>query len=373
MSPTDTTLPVSARVDDLVNLLHEAGPFATVMIDHQGEAAFNPDARELKWASVRTGLADAGCPDDVLDALGDAIMEEPDQFPAQCLIANANGVRVAGRHLEAPRLEFARWAPLPSLAPMIEWRQLTPPHVVAIVDRTGADIFFATPVGASAELNVAGEQDELRKVSAGGWSMRRYQQRAEDSWERNAAQVAERVAGLARGLEAHVVVVSGDPQSVGMLQEALPKAVADITHVVDGGDRHVGLESIGEAVLHLVATAAADETVAFLEAWREESGRKARAVEGAKKTIEALTQASVAMLGIHDDQSDDRTACFGPGPEHIGLDEGVLRDLGVDEPASARLHDAVIRAALLTGAGVRIIPAHGGPAEGIGGLLRWAV
>jgi hypothetical protein len=42
-----------------------------------------------------------------------------------------------------------------------------------------------------------------------------------------------------------------------------------------------------------------------------------------------------------------------------------------DEPHDGRLVDVAIRAALGTGAGVRVIPKHGPVNEGIGGLLRW--
>ena len=51
--------------------------------------------------------------------------------------------------------------------------------------------------------------------------------------------------------------------------------------------------------------------------------------------------------------------------------ERALRDLGVDEPRSARLVDALVRAAFGTGAGVWLVPASGGPTEGVGAILRW--
>jgi hypothetical protein len=56
---------------------------------------------------------------------------------------------------------------------------------------------------------------------------------------------------------------------------------------------------------------------------------------------------------------------------HIASAPDELRELGVDEPHEARLVDVAIRAALGTGAGVRVIPEHGPVSEAIGGLLRW--
>ena len=48
-----------------------------------------------------------------------------------------------------------------------------------------------------------------------------------------------------------------------------------------------------------------------------------------------------------------------------------LKDLGVADPIRAPLVDVALRAALGTGAGVRLIPGAGGPSGSIGAILRW--
>jgi hypothetical protein len=48
-----------------------------------------------------------------------------------------------------------------------------------------------------------------------------------------------------------------------------------------------------------------------------------------------------------------------------------LGDLGVDAPRTGRLVDVALRAAFGTGASAWIVPKAGGPAEGLGALLRW--
>ena len=48
-----------------------------------------------------------------------------------------------------------------------------------------------------------------------------------------------------------------------------------------------------------------------------------------------------------------------------------LTDLGVEGPRQGSLADVALRAALGTGAGVRMIPGAGGPRGGIGAILRW--
>lgn len=58
----------------------------------------------------------------------------------------------------------------------------------------------------------------------------------------------------------------------------------------------------------------------------------------------------------------------------MALTEQELRDLGVESPEQADLADVLLRAALGTAAGVRIVPADvaDAPAGGVGAVLRYA-
>jgi hypothetical protein len=58
-------------------------------------------------------------------------------------------------------------------------------------DASGAGGGAVTTVG-----EATGDDPMLRKSNPGGWSQRRYQQRAENLWEENAKAVADQVAGL---------------------------------------------------------------------------------------------------------------------------------------------------------------------------------
>ena len=53
--------------------------------------------------------------------------------------------------------------------------------------------------------------------------------------------------------------------------------------------------------------------------------------------------------------------------------QGFGRGLGVDEPVEGRLVDVAVRAALGTGAGIRVVPpGAAGPTDGMGAVLRWS-
>jgi len=109
------------------------------------------------------------------------------------------------------------------------------------------------------------------------------------------------------------------------------------------------------------------------------------AVSGVAGTLGALAQDRVRTLLVVDDPADRRTAWFGAEPTQVSPDPPA--DLG-NLPAElanpreelagvpvlpGRLPDVAVRAALLTGADVRVVPPDtpGQPAEGLGALCRW--
>src|SRR5665647_2404807 len=90
--------------------------------------------------------------------------------------------------------------------------------------------------------HVEGGHDVLHKVRAGGWSHRRMQSRAEDSWERNAEAVA---AELDRAVVEHrpeLVLITGDVRAVAMIREELGRPTADLLVEVPGGSRADGVK-----------------------------------------------------------------------------------------------------------------------------------
>jgi hypothetical protein len=80
------------------------------------------------------------------------------------------------------------------------------------------------------------------------------------------------------------------------------------------------------------------------------------AVEGAAATLAALARGQVATLLLTGLFLDDRrTAWFGPAPTDVAADRDALVGLGVPDPVEGRLVDVAVRAALGTGAEVRVL------------------
>ena len=83
----------------------------------------------------------------------------------------------------------------------------------------------------------------------------------------------------------------------------------------------------------------------------------------------------VDTLLVVDRADDDRTAWIGDRPELLSPDRDQLIDEGVAAPIEAPLAGAAVRAALGTGAGVRVLDpeAEDTPSEGVGALLRFSL
>ena len=184
--------------------------------------------------------------------------------------------------------------------------------------------------------------------------------------------MADELVRLVDHAEARLVVAAGDVRALQLLREELPDEVLDRLEVVEGGRSPDGsADGLVAEVDRLVERAVAQDTDRLLATFRQELGQGDQAVDGPDRTLEALAMAQVDVLLVHDDADDDRQAWFGPDPAHVAISEDTVAAIGVDHPRPARLVDVSVRAALGTGAGVRVVPADAATG-GIGAVLRWS-
>ncbi|HEX7097302.1 MAG TPA: hypothetical protein VF183_15555, partial [Acidimicrobiales bacterium] len=115
------------------------------------------------------------------------------------------------------------------------------------------------------------------------------------------------------------------------------------------------------------------DTRTLVAKFAEEQGQQDRAASGVADTLHALRSAQVEVLLLVEDFDRERRAWFGPdAPEQVALRADQLRALGVDDPREAPLVDVLVRAALGTGAAIRLVPPASSPADGVGVILRWS-
>jgi hypothetical protein len=362
-----------AAIPDIAATFDGPGPFVTVYLGTEAAIEQAAQRNEQRWKALRRKLEADGAPAAALAAIDPLVPDAHRQGRTLAVVADGTGARLV-RHEPEPPMRDAGWvAALPRVGPMIEWAQSVVPHLVVLTDRAGADIVVFTR-RAARTLSVGDDPDEpvLRKSHPGGWSQRQYQQRAENQWEHNAKEVADRVASLADETGARLVVVAGDVRAVQLLEEHLPPRTRKLLKEVDGSRAPgAGLDDIADDVVKLAATVVAEDTVEILRTFKEERGQRDLAAEGEKATIAALAAARVDTLLIHDDPDDDRQAWFGPDAGMVSLAKKPLTELGVPKPQKGRLVDVAIRAAFMTGAAVRIVPSVGSVKQGVGAILRF--
>jgi hypothetical protein len=329
---------------------------------------------QVRWKSLRGGLEVAGVPEQPLTQIDELVPDAHEKGNCLAVVANAKGVIHVEHGDRVESQDLARWAPLPSLLPIVRWRQERIPFVAVLTDRTGADLVAVRLEGPEIEREVKGKDFPIAKVKPGGWSQRRYQERAENTWEHNAHEVAEQAAKLAEMVDAKVVIVSGDVRAVGLVRESLPERWQVVVRVIP---RHIPEGAPGhppEEVEEAASEIAAGETEGLVERFLMERGQGDRAADGPDAVIEAVRKAQVEVLLIADDPGDERTAWFGPDPVHVALRPEDLEPLGVgrDDLQEARLDDVLVRATLGTGGGIRVIPRNAGPKDDVGAILRWS-
>jgi hypothetical protein len=363
----------AVKAPDLAELVRRPGPFLSLYLNTAREVVNAAPLSEQRWKTIRRDLEGRDVPAAVLERV-DRIVPEA-HLLGDCLAVIADPEKIL--HVEHGKAvgsdDQAAWGLIPRLLPIIRWRQSEPPYVVVVTDRTGADLFGLRRGSPELHAEVEGDHDEIRKVQPGGWSQRRYQRRAEDSWHENAEQVAKSVIDLVDRIEPVFVAVAGDVRAVQLLRGSLPERVDELVHVVgkEPARKMDEPDPIPVDAWALVQQHVRETTEALLARFEEERGQHDKAVEGVGATAKALEQAQVAALLIADGPDDERSLWFGPDPALLAPTDQELKELGVDSPERAPALDVLVRAALGTGAGIRVLDGADAVTEGAGALLRW--
>jgi hypothetical protein len=356
-------------VSDLAELLERPGPFATVYLGTD-PSVDNAEQRSLqRWRAIRDRLAEEGAPATCLDAIEELVGPAHLVGEALAVVADESGVLLLDHHDEAIDEDRASWGPLPDLVPLLRWRQDHVPYVVVLADRGGADLMGERPGRRTIE-RTAGDGEAERKVKGGGWSHRRFQDRAEEDWAATAREVAAEATALADRIDARIIVLGGDVRARQLVLDGLPTHLADRVRLIEQGRALDGSdEERQREVRRLVATAVAEDSMALLDKFKEERGQHDRAADGPAATVAAVNQAAVEVLLVSDSQEQ---AWVTSAPVPVGLDEQTASVGRDDPPRQVPLAAALIRGAVGTGAQVRVVPAHGPVTGGIGALLRWS-
>src|SRR5688572_15402883 len=140
MERSGATPQVAADTSDLVDLAKAVGPFLTLQLTTEAGIDNAAQRSEQRWRAVRDHAAAQGAPTEVLDAVDPIVADAHLDGQGLAVIASAGGVLHTEHSSQLPDRDLARWAPLPSLLPVVAWRQMSPPYVTVLADRAGADL-----------------------------------------------------------------------------------------------------------------------------------------------------------------------------------------------------------------------------------------
>jgi hypothetical protein len=363
--------PGVTRPTDVLELMQSPGPFLTVWAARTAGQPF--DARAAADAAVRKA-GGSSIPERVVEELTNSLATALAAGEGAVAVADGSGVRLVEELPSAPRSSLAREGELPSLSPVIEHRQADIPFVLVVSDRQGADVYWSGPDDTGITTVDADEDQPVSKPRhGGGWAHRRMQQKVENTWEQTANEVAQTLVEVVEQLKPRVITLGGDVRMTQLLRERVPESIGALLREVPGSRSEDGSdEHRDNAIRRWVRTAVAEDTVAVLRLFEQERGQQDRAADGPSDTLAALRESRVDVLLVHDDPEDDRVAWFVDDvPTLVADNESLLQSLGYDTLRSGRLVDVAIRAALATGAGIRIVPSAGPVSDVLGAILRW--
>ncbi|WP_336207065.1 baeRF2 domain-containing protein [Nonomuraea sp. LPB2021202275-12-8] len=357
-------------------LYEVTGPVVSVHLDTSREDRDADKRIELAWRQLRKELAGQGADAATLDAVEGEMGGSPDVVGPQgeSLFA-ANGRLLAVHTLTAPpSRNRGVVGPVADPLETVLDRDRQLPYVMVAIDRQGGDIdgYAIGALDATRSRSFNGSTLHITRVKAGGPSMASYHRRTENVWDRNAAGVADEIAGAVAAVDAAVVFIGGDDKAAAALREQRALQGMDVEFVDISGGRggEDALESLRRSVDEALTSVSAR---AHAEAFQEYVAAvgEGRGVSSLPAVSDALAQGRVETLLLSADRSADPAKWSSLGmpllvassPKALGQDA----DSGFEMPAAA----LVLRAAALSDAGFTEIPAGLDVADGCAAVQRY--
>ncbi|SFQ43404.1 hypothetical protein SAMN05421810_107149 [Amycolatopsis arida] len=358
----------------LRELVSTDGPFASVYFDDSHDTADAEKLLDLRWRELRERLTEQGAAEPALTALETAIKEgdRPVGRSGRALVAAADRV-LLDRHLDQPPATTeARLSDLPYVLPLVTYGEPGPVHVIALIDRIGAELVAVDPYGqVTVEQITEGTDYPVHAVTHVGQIRRHMEERVEETIKLNLKQVADDIDKLVQRTGAELVIVAGEVKNRSALKEQLSDRVRPIAHEVTSGSRADGID---QDVLHadierIVAKAKENKRADVLARFEQEMGRDGGlAVQGLQAVTTALREANVTTLLVADPgDAAGTTVLVGPEPNYVAMQRGELGDL---DATRRRADEALPLAAIATDADLVHTGQRLDLVEGFGALLR---
>ena len=398
-------------------LFDRRGPWASVYFDTATASEDAAARQELAARAAGEELKDLGADEKTCHAVHDALVALPrgPEPPGHAVFATHGEVVLVTELTRTPAGggPLVSWQGLPRTGPLLELADSDPPCLIALIDRKGAGFELRDTTGTHGAGQVTGSDWPVHRTSSGDPSERHFQTAVENTWEQNAAVVADELRIRQERTGAELLVLAGDVRERHAVQEQLPSDLRAHTVMAEHGvradavpagrDRPVrageGRRLLDEEVAQARAAFARARTDGSMEHFLAgrvptEDGRLV-AAEGVPALVEAAREHRIGSLLVRTDGADLRREVWvGEEPDQVAVRRSEMQYLGAADAAPARADDALLRSAAATGVEVLRLrqpaPAQyasdsapddipdaprgapeGVPAGGLGALLRW--
>lgn len=354
-------------------VLAHRGPFVTVHAEVGRGTEDAAQQLEARWSTIRARLEEEGVSADLSGRIRERLHENP-HLPGETRLT----VVAAENEVVMTDLQngTSRWpetvdvdALLPDLAGWLVLAERQLPFVLAVVDREGADIQVHESLtrGASAERQVDGDDFPIRKVGDRNLSQQQFQRSAENTWKRNAADVADEITSLVRTGPAGLVLLAGDPRARTEVVDALEGVHAEVVQVESGGRAEgASTDALWGEVQQVLAQFRAHEERQLVEELTRArgDGQGQAGVHGLVPVLDAFVKGQVERLVLDLEATREVTVRLADHP-------GLALPNGEDDVETSA-DRVLLTAAAATDAKVSLLPAAQTGGDGVAALLRWA-
>lgn len=381
-------------------LFERPGPWASVYFDTSLITEDAATRQELSARGAHDQLKGQGADEETCGAVYDTLVSLPrGTEPAGRAVFAAHGEVVLDPALAVRPpgdVPLTAWQALPHLEPLLELADTDPPCLVAYIDRTGADFELRGPLGARPVGRYSGSDWPVHRTASADWSERHFQYAVENTWDQNAAAVAEELRVRLDETGAELLVLAGETRERHSVYDRLQAEVREHTVMAEHGVRADSSEGrspsntaegrrlLDEEVYRARrehARRRAGEVLEHFQAGRAPtSDGRLDAAENLPDLIEAAREHRIGSLLVRPDGPDlGRDVWVGEDPDQIAVRRAESQYLGETEPAAVHADDALLRSAATTGADVLCVQpsevpdgvSEQLPVGGLGALLRW--
>jgi hypothetical protein len=322
--------------------------------------------------AAATELAGQGADEATCQAVRGALEEwrHSTEPHGRALFATAGEVVLDPPLAASPRSMSTHWSALPHTTPLLDLAGEDPLCVVVYIDRRGADFELRGARGSKDAGSVTGRQWPIHRTSTSDWSERHFQLKVENTWEHNAAEIADALAVCQEESRADILILVGDDRERRAVHEKLPQGLRDlVVEAPHGPGSRLLDQDLERARAQHVHRRAAAELERFVAARAPDADGRVGAVEDVPALVEAAREHRIDELLIRPDGPDaHREVWTGESPDQLAVRRTDTKALGQSNPRPARADDALVRSAVATGAPALSVPAAGSRDTPVGGL-----